>query len=335
MALPALQGTGYQFRRILNYFPQDISLAFAYGSSVFKQIGASQSNAKNMVDFVFAVEDPVTWHTMNLMQNRSHYSVLKYLGPKKISNIQNKYGAGVYYNTLVPCDGKVIKYGVVSTDTLVEDLLHWRTLYIAGRLHKPVKILMQKENGGLQTALTANLKSAVIASFLTLPESFSEEDLYLQIAGLSYSGDFRMVIGEDKDKVTNIVRPNLGHFQKLYSNILQECPQAVYKQAQGKIEVDKSPEGQFLQLMSLPKHLQQNITVLMDQPGRNRDVEEVLLQVAQDPDCGHVVQQAIFGIVKSSSWSQSAKGIVTAGVKKTVSYSAKKLYKMMRSLRQQ
>lgn len=56
---------------------------------------------------MFAVDDPITWHTMNLMQNRSHYSVLKYLGPKRISNIQDKYGAGVYYNTLVPCDGKV------------------------------------------------------------------------------------------------------------------------------------------------------------------------------------------------------------------------------------
>ncbi|KAM4022377.1 phosphatidate cytidylyltransferase, mitochondrial [Anomaloglossus baeobatrachus] len=335
MALPALQGTGYQLRRILGFFPRDISLAFAYGSAVFKQIGASQSNAQNMVDFVFAVDDPVTWHTMNLMQNRSHYSALKYLGPKKISHIQEEHGAGVYYNTLVPCDGKVIKYGVVSTEALVEDLLHWRTLYVAGRLHKPVKILVQKEDARLQTALTANLKSAVIASFLMLPESFSEEELYLQIAGLSYSGDFRMIIGEDKGKVPNIVRPNLGHFQKLYRHIVQECPQAVYKPAQGRIEVDKSPEGQFLQLMSLPKHLQQNITGLMDQPGRNRDVEEVLLQVAQDPDCGHVVQQALFGIVKSSSWSQSAKGIVTAGVKKTVSYSVKKLYKMLRSLRNQ
>ncbi|XP_069824926.1 phosphatidate cytidylyltransferase, mitochondrial isoform X2 [Dendropsophus ebraccatus] len=315
MALPALQGTGYQFRKILSHFPQDISLAFAYGSAVFKQIGAAQSNAKNMVDFVFAVDDPITWHTMNLMQNRSHYSLLKYLGPKRISNIQNKYGAGVYYNTLVPCDGKVIKYGVVSTDTLINDLLHWRTLYIAGRLHKPVKILVQKESGQLQAALTTNLKSAILASFLMLPESFSEDDLYLQIAGLSYSGDFRMIIGEDKAKVTNIVRPNIGHFQKLYSNILQDCPQAVYKQAQGRIEVDKSPEGQFLQLMSLPKHLQQNISALVDQPGRNRDVEEVLLQVAQDPDCGLVVQQAIFGIVKSSSLSQSAKGIMTAAIR--------------------
>ncbi|KAM4651314.1 phosphatidate cytidylyltransferase, mitochondrial [Discoglossus pictus] len=334
MALTAIQGTGFQFRRILSYFPQDISLAFAYGSGVFRQSGTPQNQVgSNMLDFVFAVDDPVTWHTMNIMQNRSHYSILKYLGPKQITAVQKNYGAGVYYNTLVPCDGTIIKYGIVSTDTLIEDLHHWKTLYIAGRLHKPVKILTQKENGRLQTALISNLKSAVTAAFLMLPESFSEEELYMKMAGLSYSGDFRMIIGEDKAKVMNIVKPNIPHFQKLYSNILQECAQAVYKPQQSRVEVDKSPEGQFVQLMALPKTLQQNITALVDPPGKNRDVEEILLQVAHDPDCGSVVQQAIFGIVKSSSFTQSAKGILTAGVKKTVSYSAKKLYKMMKSLR--
>ncbi|XP_068109714.1 phosphatidate cytidylyltransferase, mitochondrial isoform X3 [Hyperolius riggenbachi] len=304
MAVQAIQNSGYHLRRILNYFPQEISLAFAYGSAVFRQTGASQANAKNnMLDFVFAVDDPITWHTINLMQNRSHYSFLKYLGARQINNVQNKYGAGIYYNTLIPC-------------------------------HEKVKILVQKENAQISTALNTNLKSAITTAFLMLPETFSEEELYFQIAGLSYSGDFRMIIGEDKTKVVNIVKPNLGHFQKLYCSILQECPQAVYKPTQGKVEVDKSPEGQFLQLMSLPKNLQQKITALVDQPGRNRDVEEVLLQVAQDPDCGIVVQQAIFGIVKSSSLAQSAKGILTAGFRKTFLYSTKKIYKMMKSMHQ-
>lgn len=52
-----------------------------------------------------------------------------------------------------------------------------------------VKILAQNENSKLQAALVSNLKSAVTAAFLMLPESFSEEDLYMQIAGLSYFGE--------------------------------------------------------------------------------------------------------------------------------------------------
>ncbi|XP_049682750.1 phosphatidate cytidylyltransferase, mitochondrial isoform X4 [Accipiter gentilis] len=222
----------------------------------------------------------------------------------------------------------MIKYGVISTDTLIDDLLHWKTLYVAGRLQKPVKILTQNENSKLQAALVSNLKSAVTAAFLMLPESFSEEDLYMQIAGLSYSGDFRMVIGEDRSKVQNIVKPNVPHFQKLYSNILQDCPQVVYKHHLGRLEIDKSPEGQFTQLMALPRTLQQKITSLVDPPGKNRDVEEILLQVAHDPDCGFVVHQGISGIVRSSSIVQSAKTILTAGAKKSVTYSMKKLYKM-------
>lgn len=62
-----------------------------------------------MLDFVFAVDDPITWHTMNLMENRKHYSLLRYVGPKYISSIQDEYGAGVYYNTLVPLEERVSK----------------------------------------------------------------------------------------------------------------------------------------------------------------------------------------------------------------------------------
>lgn len=51
-------------------------------------------------------------------------------------------------------------------------------------------------------------------------------------------GDFRMVIGEDKSKVHNIVKDNIQHFQILYSNILRDCPQVVYKPQQGKLEVN-------------------------------------------------------------------------------------------------
>lgn len=49
-----------------------------------------------------------------------------------------------------------------------------------------------------------------------------------------------MVIGEDKSKVANIVKDNIQHFRNLYSNILRDCPQVVYKPQQGRLEVSSS-----------------------------------------------------------------------------------------------
>ncbi|XP_036995208.1 phosphatidate cytidylyltransferase, mitochondrial isoform X2 [Artibeus jamaicensis] len=297
MALQALQSSGVAFRKILSHFPEELSLAFAYGSGVYRQAGPSSDQKNAMLDFVFTVDDPVAWHSKNLKKNWNHYSFLKVLGPKFITSIQDNYGAGVYYNTLIMCDGRV-------------------------------KIVAMNENVILRSALDKNLRSAVTAAFLMLPESFSEEDLFIEIAGLSYSGDFRMVVGEDKTKVLNIVKPNIAHFRELYGNILQENPQVVYKIQQGRLEIDKSPEGQFTQLMTLPKTLQQQINHIMDPPGKNRDVEETLLQLAHDPDCGEVVRLGLSAIVRPSSLRQSTKGIFTAGMKKSLHYSALKLHKM-------
>ncbi|XP_006895428.1 PREDICTED: mitochondrial translocator assembly and maintenance protein 41 homolog [Elephantulus edwardii] len=328
--MQSLQSSGVAFRRILSHFPEELSLAFAYGSGVFRQAGPNAHQQNTMLDLVFTVDDPVGWHSRNLKQNWSHYSFLKVLGPRVITTVQNNFGAGVYYNPLIKCDGRLIKYGVISTCTLIEDLLTWNSLYIAGRLQKPVKIVVMNENATLRTALDKNLKSAVNAAFLMLPESFSEEELFITLAGLSYSGDFRMVVGEDKTKVFNIVKPNIVHFRGLYGSILQENPQVVYKLHHGRLELDKSPEGQFTQLMALPKTLQQQINHIIDPPGKNRDVEETLFQLANDPDCAQVVRLGLSAIVRPSSVRQSTKGIITAGVKKSVIYSSLKLYKMWR-----
>uniref|UniRef100_A0A8C6IFG7 Phosphatidate cytidylyltransferase, mitochondrial n=1 Tax=Mus spicilegus TaxID=10103 RepID=A0A8C6IFG7_MUSSI len=138
MALQALHSSGVGLRRILAHFPEDLSLAFAYGSMVYRQAGPNAHQENPMLDLVFTIDDPVAWHAMNLKKNWSHYSFLKFLGPRIISSIQNNYGAGVYFNPLVRCDGKLIKNGVISSGTLIEDLLNWNNLYIAGRLQKPV-----------------------------------------------------------------------------------------------------------------------------------------------------------------------------------------------------
>ncbi len=50
--------------------------------------------------------------------------------------------------------------------------------------------------------LHANLKHAVCASLLLLPESFSMHSLVYKIAELSYGGDIRVGIAEDPYKVS-------------------------------------------------------------------------------------------------------------------------------------
>ena len=59
-----------------------------------------------MLDMIFAVDEPVNWHHENLKMNWSHYSALKYLGPKWITRVQ-ECTAGVYYNPLVSINTQV------------------------------------------------------------------------------------------------------------------------------------------------------------------------------------------------------------------------------------
>lgn len=326
-------GSRRLMEQILSHFPRDeIKYAFAYGSGVFQQHGNSDKS-KNMLDFVFAVDDPVRWHAENLRRNGEHYSFLRRLGPKYVARVQERHGARVYYNTLVPCEGRLIKYGVVSVRSLVDDLLDWETLYVSGRLHKPVaEVLRDASDAGLSTALAANLRSAVHAALLLLPEEeFAEEELFAAVAGISYAGDFRMTIGEDRDKVRSIVRPNVDAFRRLYEPHLGDGVHLHWHRSRGTVQQGGSAESRYHHLNLLPKWLMFAIVDQLNYDGRHRDTEEVLRNLARDgDDCRDVVQSCVSGIVRSSSLSQSAKGIATAGIGKSVKYSFNKLRKMLK-----
>ena len=109
---------------------------------------------------------------------------------------------------MLEINGRSVKYGVVSEHSFFKDLFSWKFLYLGGRLHKPVKWLTEKEPAFFQ-AVHYNLNAALLTALLLLPESFSEQELYITIASLSYTGDFRMNIGEDRRKVSNIVLGNV------------------------------------------------------------------------------------------------------------------------------
>lgn len=72
---------------------------------------------------------------------------------------------------------QMIKYGVIGTQLLYDDLQYWDSLYIAGRMQKPV--LMLKDYAKLPMARKNNLDSAVTMALLLLPERFTLQVLLL------------------------------------------------------------------------------------------------------------------------------------------------------------
>lgn len=317
-------------QRIIGSFPNDgMQMAFAYGSGVFKQTGHADMS-KNMLDYIFVVDDAHKWHHQNIKMYPKHYSFLRFFGAKRIAKIQDNYGAGIYFNTLVQHEGTLIKYGVISTDRLVTDLLDWDTLYVSGRLHKPVKLLVIPTNKHLLSAMHINLQSAMHSALLLLPESFTEEELYTKITSLSYSGDFRMQFGEDRNKVSNIVKPNLPYFRQLYEKIIEGEKHVIWHKDESRLEQYPTHVSQFHHLNLLPKSVHVNMVVLRKRSGGLPDMEEIIRNLAHESHCDDYVTRSIQQIVTNSSWGQSIKTILTAGIVKSVRYSLKKVKKMLK-----
>lgn len=337
------------YTRILSKFPQNISFCFAYGSGVKQQLSKGNPS-NNMIDLIYCVDDSYKWHEANMQLNPTHYSGLSKLGHKFIAKFQETTGAKVYFNTLVPFEDVTIKYGVISTKDLVTDLLEWSHLYLSGRLHKPVEIVKKPALAEVQTALQLNLKSAVHTALLILPENFTEYEFFYTISNLSYGGDFRMTFGENKNKVQNIVVPQLHGFHNLYRPIIKtltdfvDFPSMKLQNAQKSAESvtndnsedtdkqcyqDCSPMARLHHLSQLPRWPQKAMTRYWNRGSFKQDTEDVVRAIAYDPDCSKVVEQCINEIVWKSSVSQSLKSIITAGFFKSVKYSSRKIMKML------
>nr|CAD2176982.1 unnamed protein product [Meloidogyne enterolobii] len=170
-----------------------VCYAFAYGSGAIPQKGENQK--EKMVDFILVCNNSMLFHQKNQLWNPAHYS-LPWRLFKTERLINNLYwfqrdgflfpkGAKLFYNTLIPSRGRLIKYGVIDTEDFEADLLDWPKLYIAGRLHKPVlnvlvwpndQNLGQEPNRPIWQAINDNRWMAVQAALLLLPEKFSVKE---------------------------------------------------------------------------------------------------------------------------------------------------------------
>ncbi|XP_053970230.1 phosphatidate cytidylyltransferase, mitochondrial [Anastrepha ludens] len=328
------------FKDILARFPRGgLSYVFAYGSGVKQQIGyeevAKQKN--NIIDLIFCVRDPLGWHAENLDRQESHYSLLRLLGPRFIMNYQEHLGARVYFNTLVPLHDihVTIKYGVISREHLLDDLQNWRYLYLAGRLQKPVfELVATNGDDELKEALACNLLSAFQVALLLLPERFTAYQLFHTISSLSYKGDFRMIFGENKHKVRNIVLAQEKDFLNLYSPVLQKLTDYVGADFNAKevgtgntitqFEQDKSSKAKIHHLRNVPNELQKRIVRNSAFKG---DYMNIVPHLADSHNLLELVQTSVNDIVWRSSIAQSIKNIASAGFFKSLLYSYRKALK--------
>lgn len=373
-------------RQVLWQFRAPIRYAFAYGSGVFPQsksegrvpteaeikaihpkaplsVQRAQDGTPKMIDFIFGVTFTQHWHSLNLNQHRDHYSALGSLGSGAVSFVQDRWGAGMYFNTYVVVNGILIKYGVVNLDTLCRDLSEWDTLYLAGRLHKPVKIL--RDDARVRLANQMNLLSALRTALLMLPPNFTEQELYSTIAGISYLGDPRMAFPtENPRKVSNIVTNNMSNFRRLYAPLIETLPNVEFDDPNTRthdwltnpevnfnLRQDMDPVKRGNMVRRLPKAFRSRLyfkyqskfgipqlefNKMMDE-SKNEDSTSFKRQqgggferrIAQDEpeQLRTYVRQVIKQTINWPSTTQSLKGLLTAGFRRTFRYLGEKLDK--------
>lgn len=368
-------------RQLLWKFRAPIRYAFAYGSGVFPQstggtateaeitavhpraplaVQKAQNGSPKMIDFIFGVSHTQHWHSLNLAQHRDHYSALGSLGSGAVSYVQDKWGAGVYFNPYVTVEGIQIKYGVVSIDTLCRDLSEWDTLYLAGRLHKPVKIL--RDDPRVRLSNQINLLSALRTALLLLPPTFTEQELYATIAGISYLGDPRMALPtENPMKVSNIVSHNMLNFRRLYAPLVESLPNVIFNDpsckdadwvantdAVLKLEQDMNPVKRGNMVRRLPKAFRSKLYFEYQKKFQIPQLEfNTMMEENKNENTGsfkrqqggrfeqRIVQQppeelrdTIRSIIKKTiywpSASQSVKSFVTAGFSRGFRYLGEK-----------
>lgn len=347
--------------------PGDLRPAFAmaYGSGVFAQAGAtaggsssstrsstsSDSGTKGkMVDLVLAVQDPVSWHRAMMARRPGDYSALARWSPRSVLAYAQGAGAGVWYNPYVVLGGQEAKYGVVSVGGLLADLREWTTLYVSGRMHKPVATVVP--SAAVAAAQAANRRAALRAALLLLPPRFAFDALLAAIVGLSYTGDWRMDVpgGENAHKVRNIVHAQRDDLAAMYLPLLAQLappPGAALAAAPaGPIsasadvgtgsgscaggdavwEQDCDPVVRGRMASLLPRHLAARVAAHYGAPSLPAPAA-FWERVAADPQCAALLRRQIGTIVRQPARAQSVKGVYTAGVGRSARYVRAKMGK--------
>uniref|UniRef100_A0A094ZKL6 Phosphatidate cytidylyltransferase, mitochondrial n=1 Tax=Schistosoma haematobium TaxID=6185 RepID=A0A094ZKL6_SCHHA len=326
-----------------------------------------RTSSNSLIDIIIIVRNPVEWHLENISENPNHYNfsfrnyAKKYQSSSLEVFLSRIPGPKVYYNPFIewsdPLDNTKLsfKYGVVSLDNLLTDLCDWSHLYLAGRLQKPVLWIPsgsdlsspQVYDEKLCVSQNKNLLASISYSILqNYPTNFplNEYDLFYTISSISYTGDWRMIIGEDRQKVRRLVsgESRLSEFRTLYNNTLDSLqlygfslkPSSKSNLCKNELHWFKPCNNESENIFQLLKNIPDHICLLSVQETWNHNPNDArtFLSNLSHTDRNKRLQNTLSNIVRKSSLYQTGLGLVSAGPKRSLRYALAKLNKMFASL---
>ncbi len=301
----------------IDRLPRTVSV-FGYGSGVFKQEQTSSRRVKktnkepNQIDLILVVDDLRHFAIQNMKKNKHMYKLTPKLFFHFASESLLKKGAPICYTSNISDKGDVYKIGVVEKEDVIDDLLNWRTFYLAGRFQK--EMYAAKGDPDIERANEINKQNALVLGLLLVDYEYPTiDELYENICSLSYMGDVRKNFNaEDPNKIKNIVKGSKDFLNREYRD-----KTSLFKvDEEGVLDID------YLSLRDEIDCLPQDLSVkLKETMKKNRS------QGRYELDVRDTIEEHLSGIIGPSSKAQTLKGIWTTGPVKSLKYAAAKLKK--------
>lgn len=220
-------------------------------------------NATQPVEILFCVNDLYKWHAENISMNPSHYSFMRFCGSTLLTQLHMRGGAGVYCHPRAQlANGQIIQYETISEGDFCYDLNHWSELHVSGHLHKPIEIIVAASSDEVAISIENNIKNVLRITLLLLPEEFSYEDLFVEIALCAYDGKYvRTTLAKNREKIRQMTETKLQEYFRYYLPYLKQhfshCVQLPdpNELSDGKIKQDKSMEMIRKHFLGIPSYI--------------------------------------------------------------------------------
>ncbi len=282
----------------------------AYGSSIGYQSGYSKDE-KKQVDLIVMVDDIKKFYKENLKKNAYMYKLIPKIYFSRTSEKTLRSAAGICYTTDIHYGGDIYKMGVIEKRDVLDDLLNWKTYYIAGRFQKEMYTVVKDEE--IEKATEKNWKNAITVTCLLLDkEKPTIIDFYETLCSLSYKGDSRKALkAEDPNKVKKLASGSKDYFDKIY----KEKTNLFKENKNGIVEIN------YDLVMKEVKNLPSNLYKELKGLDNTKDLENNLIKMRE------IIDRYLVNIISSSSKGQTLKGILTTGPANSISYAFEKLKK--------